>query len=197
MDKAKIAHKTPVKNSFADRLTRHLTIDRVIIGGSLLATLVIIGVIALNSIGKQPPRIDFSLPDKSVAVPIQGADHIEVGEAHEAYNSNPPTSGWMYNQSAGWGAYREVLPDEAIVHNLEHGGIWISYQNAQDEGTIRQLEEIVRRYGAQMILTPRPANESPIAVAAWGKLLTLDTVDEAQISNFIARYRFKGPEMAG
>jgi len=197
MDKAKIAHKTPVKNSFADRLTRHLTIDRVIIGGSLLATLVIIGVIALNSIGKQPPRIDFSLPDKSAAIPIQGSAHIEVGEAHEAYNSNPPTSGWMYAQPAGWGAYREVLPDEAIVHNLEHGGIWISYQNAEDEDTIRQLEEIVRRYGAQMILTPRPTNESPIAVVAWGRLLTLDTVDAAQISNFIARYRFKGPEMAG
>lgn len=195
MNKVKITRKMPVKNSFSDRLTRHLTMERVIIGGSLLATLLIIGVVALNSIGKQPLPIDFSLPDKSVAIPIQGAGHIEVAETHPDYNSNPPTSGWMYNQAANWGAYREVLPDETLVHNLENSGVWISYRNSEDEDMIRQLEDIVRRYPSQVILTPRPKNESPIAVAAWGRLLTLDTLDVAQITNFIARYRSKlGPE---
>ena len=45
-------------------------------------------------------------------------DHIPVGSARPAYNSNPPTSGPHYDTPAAWGFYDKELPDEQLVHNL-------------------------------------------------------------------------------
>src|SRR3989344_1710779 len=55
-----------------------------------------------------------------------GRDHIPVGALRPEYNSNPPTSGSHYAVPADWGAYDSEVPDEQLVHNLEHGGIGIS-----------------------------------------------------------------------
>lgn len=53
--------------------------------------------------------------------PNLGQQHIDIGTEHIAYNSNPPTSGPHYIQPANWGVYETTLPDEQLVHNLEHG----------------------------------------------------------------------------
>lgn len=58
---------------------------------------------------------------------ITGRNHIPDDTKASNYNSNPPTSGDHYNQPADWGIYPEALPDERVVHNLEHGGVWVSY----------------------------------------------------------------------
>lgn len=61
------------------------------------------------------------------AIPSQGQQHIEIGQPHGPYNSNPPTSGPHYTQQASWGVHKATIPDEYIVHNLEHGGIVVHY----------------------------------------------------------------------
>lgn len=194
MSKKTAMQKKPATVSLTSRIRKHLSLERVIVGGSILVSVIVVGGLVLNSLSKQPPPIDYSLPDLSENITVQGAEHVNRGETHPSYNSNPPTSGWHYERPATVGVYREVLSDEALVHNLEHGEIWISYRDADDEETIRQLEDIVSRYTGGVILTYRPQNDAPIAVAAWGRLLTMDTVDSGQIHNFIARYRYKGPE---
>lgn len=125
---------------------------------------------------------------------IQGRQHVATGESHPPYNSNPPTSGWHYEQSATWGVHDSQLPDEQLVHNLEHGGVWISYQPSLDVQAIDRLREITRKYRSKVILTPRAKDDSKIALAAWGKLDTLDTFDEARILAFINAFYDKGPE---
>jgi len=52
--------------------------------------------------------------------PIQSRDHIEVGESHVDYTTNPPLSGAHASASRG-GFYPEGLLDENAIHNLEHG----------------------------------------------------------------------------
>jgi hypothetical protein len=193
MSRKVMARKKPAAG-FSGRISKFLSVERVVIGGTLLFTLAVVGVITLNSLLNRIPPIDYTLPDVSEQFPIQGAQHIELGDVHPSYNSNPPTSGWHFARPADWGIYRETLPDEALIHNLEHGGIWLSYREADDEEIIRQLEDIARRYPSHIILTYRPANDRPIAVAAWGRSLTLDTVDNTQIYTFIERYRLHGPE---
>lgn len=126
--------------------------------------------------------------------PDQGTAHIRLGDAHPAYNSNPPTSGWHTPQTAPWGAHRNAIPDEILLHNLEHGGIWISYRDPNDTALVEKLEALVSRYRSKVILTPRPRNDAPIAVAAWTKLMKLQAFDEAAIVKFIDAYKNKGPE---
>ncbi|MGH2625111.1 MAG: DUF3105 domain-containing protein, partial [Anaerolineales bacterium] len=83
---------------------------------------------------------------------------------------------------------------ETLVHNLEHGGVWISYRDPKDSDLAGKLQGVARRY-RKVIVTPRAANDAPIAVAAWGRLLKLQTFDEAQIVAFIEAYMGKiGPE---
>jgi hypothetical protein len=60
-------------------------------------------------------------------------DHIPPGSPRPTYNSNPPSTGpHYYNQDcpAKWGTInpQPVQPDECYIHNLEHGGIWITYR---------------------------------------------------------------------
>lgn len=127
-------------------------------------------------------------------IPGQGLAHIQLGQPHPPYNSNPPTSGWHTPQTARWGAHRTEVPDEIVLHNLEHGGIWISYKDPKDTELIEKLEALVSRYRSKVILTPRPRNDSPIAVAAWERLMKLDVYDEQRIVAFINAFKNKGPE---
>jgi hypothetical protein len=86
-----------------------------------------------------------------------------------------------------------------MVHNLEHGEIWISYDPAQltiDE--VNRLSELVRSFGddAGIFLTPRPANDDarPIALASWGRLQTLVRFDGETIRRFITKNQGTGNE---
>lgn len=126
--------------------------------------------------------------------PILSRDHIQPGQAHPAYNSNPPTNGWHYPVWADWGIYNQEIPDEYMVHNLEHGGVWISYKDPNDSQTISQIQTLVSNDSDRMIVTLRPADDTTIAVAAWGVLLKLDKFDADAIKAFVQRYRYQGPE---
>ncbi|MDP3741016.1 MAG: DUF3105 domain-containing protein [bacterium] len=128
------------------------------------------------------------------AIAELGRNHIAVGAEHEQYNSNPPTSGSHYEQWAKWGIYEQQLPDEQLIHNLEHGGIWISYKDKDNREIFDQLKDVAEDYSIKIILTHRPENDSPIAVAAWTRLLKMDNFDEKQIRNFIKAFINKGPE---
>lgn len=136
---------------------------------------------------------DVNLP--GVLFSDQGREHIAQNHQH-VYNSNPPTSGWHYPQAAEWGTYREELPDETMLHNLEHGGIWISYKPDISEEMRANLEEFYKRWGRKIIVTPRSKNDIDIAVAAWTRLdkFSVSEYSEERIEQFIRAHRNKGPE---
>lgn len=150
------------------------------------------GLAILVAIGLS--KKEKSLPGEFIE--DQGRKHIAVGVDHPPYNSNPPTSGWHYDKPAEWGIYREEIPDETIVHNLEHGGIWISYKPGVSEKVIAKLESFYKKYGRKIIVTPRSANDTDIALAAWNHLdkFNVDEFSEERIDKFIKAFRNKGPE---
>jgi hypothetical protein len=86
------------------------------------------------------------------------------------------------------------MPDENLIHNLEHGHIWLSYRDSDDEEALSLFRQIQSQFPSSVIVTHRPANDSRIAVAAWTRLLKLDDPDEEQILAFIRRYLDKAPE---
>lgn len=132
-----------------------------------------------------------SLEGKVQEFEIEGAEH--VAQTGVNYQTNPPTSGSHLGQPADWGVYDKELVDEAIVHSLEHGGIWISYKDISDEEKAL-LEEIGRENSQSTIVSPRSANDVKIAVSSWGKLMKLDSVDKALIQKYIDTYKNQSPE---
>lgn len=161
----------------------------------IIIWVLILGVIAGGSVWLVRYSKKSAAEKPGEEIPVLGQGHVAPGEAHEEYNSNPPTSGSHYAVPADWGIYDQELPDEQLIHNLEHGGIWLSYKDPADTEIVSALKELVADYPTKVILTPRPRNDALIAAAAWGRLLKLESVDEKLIKQFIKAFINKGPEL--
>ena len=137
-------------------------------------------------------------PVPGQAVAIQGRDHIPVGQSHPAYNSDPPTSGWHYDEPAKAGFYEAPLPDEQLIHNLEHGHVVISYDCSKltnCETVKTELRTLVDRFQRWKIVAVARENlDAPIAVTALGRIDKLDNYDEDRIVAFVRHWRDRGPE---
>lgn len=133
--------------------------------------------------------------DHSRAIEVLGRQHIQDGSSFSGYNSNPPTSGPHFPNPAQTGFYENELPDEQVVHNLEHGHVWIAYKPGLPEEAMHALRDLS---GGNVIVTLRSKNDTDIAVAAWGRLDTFNLdngrVDTQRIQDFISRYQNHGPE---
>lgn len=140
---------------------------------------------------------------------VEGRAHVSTGTNVTNYNSNPPSSGDHWGQPAKAGVYENPLPDEQLIHNLEHGYVWISYlpqenrSEATDGAQLKQglsdddkkaLEEIIKKDDWKIIMAPREANDSTVALAAWGRVLKMDSLNLDKVSEFIRTYRDRGPE---
>lgn len=127
----------------------------------------------------------------------QGREHIAITNTnHPSYNSNPPTSGPHFSQPSEWGVYKQELADETLIHNLEHGGVWISYKPGIPEEVRKNLENFYKKWGRKVIVTPRSKNDSDIALAAWNRLdkFSVSEYSEERVEKFIKAFRNKGPE---
>jgi len=149
----------------------------------------------LESVAEMSPGtqiVDVAPNGPGRRVPGQGRDHVEPGERHPDYNSVPATSGWHFGQPYGpadWGIYEEALPDEVMLHNLEHGGIGVQYDCPEGcEALVAKLRESVDQVlneGGKVILSPYPGMDTRIALTAWTFLDGFDDFDEARIAAFI------------
>ena len=153
----------------------------------LIALVIIAGVVWLVKIAQTSSSTN---PGELVA--DMGKNHINVGDEHEPYNSNPPTSG-PHAQAVPLGYSADPYADENVIHNLEHGGIWITYKDlTQDQ--IDQLKTVANLNRGSVVVSPREANDSPVAVVSWNRIMKLDTVDLGKISEFIRKNKNKSPE---
>ena len=161
---------------------------------TLVALLFIVSLIAPNVLSVLPAR---GLPEDGYwqSVENQGRTHIAPGEEHPAYNSVPATSGWHYNipyAPAPWRAFTEPLPDEILVHNLEHGGIGMHYDCPDGcPELVGQLAEI-RDEARRVVLSPYPGTETTITLTAWDYIDKFDEFDEERIRSFIGAHLDSG-----
>ncbi|MEO2011815.1 MAG: DUF3105 domain-containing protein [Pirellulaceae bacterium] len=144
--------------------------------------------------------------DLVAGAPAITRTHVTTVVDYDGF-SNPPTYGPHHgflldaqNNSITprpTGVYSTEQPDEDLVHNLEHGHVWISYNpnllSAIDKAA---LEQLVQDGGTNsgVILTPRSQNTSAIALASWAHLQTLDSFDATQIRAFVEMNRGHSPE---
>ena len=130
--------------------------------------------------------------------PDQGQQHIALGQPHAPYNSNPPTSGPHLPEPATWGIHEQPLPDEQLVHNLEHGGVVITYNCSSGcPELVEQLKGLVGGYRAKVLLAPRPNKDVPnrVTMTAWTWLDAFDDFDAGRIRGFIEAHKDRGPEL--
>jgi hypothetical protein len=122
------------------------------------------------------------------------------------WNTSPPTSGPHYQTPAVWGAYTEPLLQGQVVHNLEHGGIYMQYGKGVPQATTDKLKGFYDSHQSGTLLAPLPSLGSKIAIGVWtvknpakpddgtAHLAKCTTFDEKAYAAFFSAYQFKGPE---
>ncbi len=187
--------------------------ERLLAQSWLLIPIGVIGAVGVLALTQQQPdkaetfAVDTPgkpLPAQSPGVTLPGKIIPDLGRKHVpetetiTYNSTPPTSGSHYDTPAAWGIHLQPPKDEALVHNLEHGGIVISYNPNQVKGKdLKDLRSQVRelsKTNPRLVLTPRPGLDTPIALTAWTYLQTLDRYDPAAVQAFYEAHIARGPE---
>jgi len=124
----------------------------------------------------------------------EGQEHVDVGQSHAPYKTNPPLSGPHYTSPASWNFYDKILEDEQVLHNLEHGGIWISYQKELSADEKSQLETLSKKYPDRLVVSFRPKNDSAFVVASWRRMEKLETLDLALMEQFLKNNVNNSPE---
>lgn len=104
----------------------------------------------------------------------------------------PPAGGLHYDVWQNCGIYETVLNTPNAIHSLEHGAVWIAYQEGLSADEIDKLQSYARNQ-TFLLVSPYPNLKSPIVLSAWGLQLELDDADDKRIEQFISRYRL-GPQ---
>jgi len=154
----------------------------------LVIVLVAGGLIAAVVFSPEPPGVVYG---------SLGNFHLSsVDEPHTPYNSEPPSSGPHFGSLAAWTEHEDPVPAELFVHNLEDGGVVLTYDCSDTcseltDGMRGALEEFS---GENLMMTAytgiQDAEGVPHlgAVVAWTRVFYFDdwsSDTQKDVYNFI------------
>ncbi len=177
------------------------------VGIALIALVALAGFLGFGGGGADEESVRTDLEAAGCilqAVPGQAAQHSVTNPAgtSDKWNTDPPTNGPHYGEAAIFGAYDEPLEQARVVHNLEHGGVFIQYGEDVPESTVAELRGFYDDHQTGTIMAPLPRLADEIALGAWvaegeeakGYLAKCKAFDEGAFSAFLDAFQFKGPE---
>lgn len=134
---------------------------------------------------------------------LAGNQHtLEPGETSDAWNTIPPTSGPHSPETAIYGAYDAPLEQARLVHNLEHGAVFVQYGEDVPEDTVAELRAFYDDNQPGTLLAPYPGLGDEIALGAWtvsdgdatAYLARCTAFDDSAFTAFFDAFQFHGPE---
>lgn len=171
--------------TLSQRIGKSLTMDRVIIGGNLIASIVIIGILGLNALINRP-------------IDIEGVERVAVLGGHTQnpvnYPRVPPTGGLHFTNWQNCGIYTLPIQNEYAVHSLEHGAVWVTYQPELSVEEFLILRTVAEQ-GSARLLSPVPNLPAPIVITSWGFQLQLEQASDPRLAQFARQYE-RNPQYA-
>lgn len=144
------------------------------------------------------------LVNQEPAKPRPGTEHQDNGRQHVAskdYDTEePPTSG-DHTEPLPWQIYAQEIPDSNVIHNMEHGGIYISYRPDLPKEQVDKIEALFSKpYSnpdfspSKAVVAPRSNNKSPIVMSSWLRSQTFESFDETKMIEYYLENVGKSPE---
>ncbi|GHH34198.1 DUF3105 domain-containing protein [Streptomyces candidus] len=166
------------------------------VGGAVLAGLAGFGahVFSAESDKKAARVAEAKAPIKDE----QAWDAKKLGRNHVAkdvgYPMTPPVGGdhhqaWMNCQGD---VYDKPVPNKHAVHSLEHGAVWVTYNDRAAKADVAGLAAKVRKT-QYSLMSPVREQSGAIMLSAWGKQVTVDGADDPRVNQFFTRY-VMGPQ---
>jgi len=191
-----------------------------IMGGGTLAVLAAIAgvVVLLGLLGGEASASDVRadleaagctmIVREGVANLSNHSDFPDPEATSPDWNTDPPTSGPHFGQTLIFGSYRDPVDIARVLHNLEHGAVYILYGDDVPDATIEELQAFYDDHQNGTILAPYAKLGKQIALGAWvvpglpeassdrgsGVLAKCPRFDEAAFGAFFDAFQFKGPE---
>jgi hypothetical protein len=132
--------------------------------------------------------------EQAEAAPVRGEqtwtdlsrNHVDT---QVGYPMSPPAGG---DHSQVWvncdaQVYTQRVPNETAVHALEHGAVWVTYNDKASTADVSSLSARVTNT-AYSFLSPYQDQSSPIALTAWGHQLKVDTASDPRVGEFLDKY---------
>ena len=130
------------------------------------------------------PKPIRGVPDGTELVAVAAAVHVE-GDIHE--ESEVPAGGAHAPIWQNCGFYDTPIRSENVVHSLEHGAVWISFDPTLPPDDIDRLRGFSRPLD-KVLISPVPGQEALIIVTAWGAQLKLDDAGDRRLEQFVNEF---------
>ncbi|MEU5810178.1 DUF3105 domain-containing protein [Streptomyces sp. NPDC047718] len=120
-----------------------------------------------------------------------GRKHVETPVT---YPMNPPVGGdhsprWM---NCNGDVYHEPVPQVNAVHSLEHGAVWVTYNDKAPQAEVDKLAETVAKT-PYSLMSPVKEQSGAIVLSAWGKQVAVDSASDPRVKQFFTKY-VQGPQ---
>ena len=123
---------------------------------------------------------------------IEGVEYLvmtsrEHTEEDLDYPTVPPAGGDHLGIWHNCGKYIVELLDEAAVHSLEHGVVWVTYIPDLPLSEIQKLDNILDG-NQRFLMSPYSNQPAPIVLTSWGRRLEIEEADDPRIPAFIEAF---------
>ncbi len=175
----------------------------------LFLTLLFLGGLACDAVlGTADEPVEVELPpaseadseaeqagSPSLADAVETFDNVPAGhEENPVYpDTGVPQPGGVH--AAMWqncGVYVLPVEDRHVLHSLEHGAVWLTYDPELSEDEVGVLQELAQDQ-AYTVMSPYPGLRSPVVLTAWGVQFETDSVNDPRIEEFLLTYQ-QGPQ---
>ncbi|MGW7786354.1 DUF3105 domain-containing protein [Streptomyces tricolor] len=105
------------------------------------------------------------------------------------YPMTPPAGG---NHSPVWqncngNVYTRPIQNENAVHSMEHGAVWVTYNDKAADADVKALAAKVAKT-PYTLMSPDLGQVSPITLTAWGHQLNVTKQSDPRVAQFLDKY---------
>ncbi|RST19332.1 DUF3105 domain-containing protein [Streptomyces sp. WAC05374] len=166
-----------------------------------VSTLVVAGLVGFGGYVLNKENKEQEQREAAAKAPItdeKSWDAKKLGRNHVTtpvtYPMKPPVGGdhdqvWM---NCDRDVYKKPIPERNAVHSLEHGAVWVTYNDKAPSGEVKKLEEKVKKT-SYSFMSPVKEQAGAIMLSAWGKQVTVDRADDPRVDAFFTKY-VQGPQ---
>ncbi|MEV7191500.1 DUF3105 domain-containing protein [Streptomyces sp. NPDC093510] len=117
----------------------------------------------------------------------------KLGRTHVAktvdYPMTPPVGGdhnqvWM---NCNGDVYKKEIPEVNAVHSLEHGAVWVTYNDKAQPADLKKLEAKVKAT-PYSLMSPVKDQKDPVMLTAWAHQRTVSGADDPKVKEFFSKY---------
>lgn len=163
--------------------------------GSLVLGVALVGLLVYAALNQGSGRDQLQTnPDAAIDGVSVASGELKRGHVGGPvkYDQTPPNSGDHNPTPQQCAVYTEPIAPEHAVHSMEHGAVWITYNDSVPKDQVAKLAGKAEG-DPYVLMSPVLEQKSPINLSAWGRRLSVDTADDPRIDRFIEGYT-SGPQ---